>query len=61
MADKTIKIQLIRGLAGKNKKNIRTLEGLGLRKVNQIKEHKDTPTIRGMIRAVQHMLKIIEN
>ncbi len=61
MAEKTVKVQLVRGLAGKSKKNIRTLEGLGLYKLNQIKEHKDTPSIRGMIKAVQHFLKIIEN
>jgi len=61
MAGKTIKIQLIRGLAGKSGKNIRVLEGLGLRKVNQIKEHQDTPSIRGMIEAVQHFVKIIES
>lgn len=37
-----------------------TLRALGLRRLGQTVEHENTPTIRGMIRAVQHLLKVKE-
>ena len=38
----------------------RTVRGLGLRKMNQTVVHNDTPAIRGMIFAVQHLLSVKE-
>ncbi len=35
-----------------------TLIGLGLNKMNRSRELEDTPSIRGMIAKVQHMLKV---
>ena len=37
-----------------------TLQALGLKKLNQIVEHNDTPQIRGMINAVKHLVRIVE-
>lgn len=37
-----------------------TLDALGLRKLNRVKEHDDTPTIRGMINKVSHLVTIVE-
>lgn len=58
---KTIKVKLIRGLAGKSELQKKTIYSLGLRKINEVQEHQDNPVIRGMIRKVSHMLQIIEN
>lgn len=38
----------------------RTMEALGLRKMNQSNEFTDTPQIRGMIRKVSHLIKVEE-
>jgi len=35
-----------------------TLIGLGLNKMHKTRELEDTPEVRGMIRKVQHMLKV---
>lgn len=37
-----------------------TLIGLGLNKMNRTKELEDTPSVRGMVNSISHMVKIIE-
>jgi len=37
-----------------------TLIGLGLNKINRTRELEDTPSVRGMIRKVRHMVKVEE-
>ncbi len=61
MAEKTIKIKLKKSVIGEKPKARKTVRALGLRKLNQIKEHKDTPQIRGMIRRVNHLVEIVED
>ena len=53
-----IKITLVRSGIGKTKKIRRTLTGLGLTKLNKSVIHKNTPSIRGMINKVSHMVEI---
>ena len=36
-----------------------TLIGLGLNRINRVRELEDTPSVRGMIRKVQHMVTIL--
>ncbi len=36
-----------------------TLVGLGLNKMNRVRELQDTPEVRGMIRKVQHMVEVV--
>ncbi|KGN79101.1 50S ribosomal protein L30 [Porphyromonadaceae bacterium COT-184 OH4590] len=38
----------------------RTLDALGLHKMNQIVEHDDTPAIMGMVKTVHHLVKILD-
>ena len=38
----------------------RTLVALGLRKISQVVEHEDNPTLRGMIKKVHHLVTVIE-
>jgi len=38
----------------------RTLEALGLRKMNQVVEHEATPTILGMVNKVKHLISVEE-
>jgi large subunit ribosomal protein L30 len=37
-----------------------TLVGLGLNKLNRVRELEDTPAVRGMIRKVSHLVTIVE-
>ena len=37
-----------------------TLVGLGLNKMNRTRELEDTPSVRGMVRKVSHLVEIIE-
>ncbi|MDY6206112.1 MAG: 50S ribosomal protein L30 [Prevotella sp.] len=56
----TIKIKQIKSKIGYPIDQKRTLEALGLRKISQVVEHEDTPSIRGMIRKVHHLVTIVE-
>ena len=38
----------------------RTLEALGLKKIGQVVEHEDTPSVLGMINKVKHLVSIVE-
>ena len=38
----------------------RTIASLGLRRLNQTVEHEDTPSIRGMVRKLAHLLEVNE-
>ena len=37
-----------------------TLKGLGLNKMNRTRELEDTPAVRGMVNAIPHLVKIVE-
>ena len=56
----TIKIKQIRSRINAPKDQKRTLDTLGLRKMNQVVEHNSTPAILGMVNKVQHMVTIVE-
>ena len=55
-----IKIQQVRSQIKCPKVQKLTLQALGLKKLNQIVEHNDTPQIRGMINAFKHLVRIVE-
>ena len=55
-----IKIKQIKSRIGSPKDQTRTLDALGLRKMNAVVEHDDTATIRGMITKVNHLVTIVE-
>jgi len=60
MAKKTLKVTLVRSSSGRNPLHKKTLQGLGLRKINQAVELEDTPSIRGMINQTSYLLKVEE-
>ncbi len=60
MAEKTLKVTLKRSLIGEKPKARATAETLGLRKIRQTVEHPDTPTVRGMIHKVRHLVEVEE-
>lgn len=56
----TIKVQQVRSRIKCPKVQKLTLDALGLKKMNQVVEHNDTPQIRGMINAVKHLVRVVE-
>lgn len=56
----TIKVKQIKSKIGAPLDQKRTLSCLGLRKISQIVEVDDTPSIRGMIRKVHHLVTVVE-
>ncbi len=60
MAKKTITVKQIRSVIGATKEQRGTVIGLGLKKINATKVLEDTPSVRGMVRKVAHLVTIIE-
>ena len=55
-----IKIKQVRSRIGRPKDQKRTLDALGLRKMNQEVEHNATPQILGMVRKIKHLITVVE-
>ena len=54
----TIKIKQVRSRINCPKDQKRTMDALGLRKINKVVEHKATPSILGMIEKVKHLVSV---
>lgn len=55
---KTIRVRQIGSPIGRPKDQRATLIGLGLNKMHRVKELEDTPSVRGMINKVHHLVRI---
>lgn len=55
-----IKVTQVKSQIGRLQNQKRTLEALGLRKINQVVEHEVTPQILGMVKKVQHLISVEE-
>jgi large subunit ribosomal protein L30 len=60
MADKKLKITQMKSIIDNTKRQKRTVEALGLKRIRHSVVHKDTPQIRGMINAVKHLVTVEE-
>ncbi|MEX1125984.1 MAG: 50S ribosomal protein L30 [Acidimicrobiia bacterium] len=60
MAVKTVKVTLKRSVIGEKPKTRATVESLGLHKLHQTREHADTPSLRGMLARVRHLVEVEE-
>ena len=56
----TLKVTLVRSLNGRLKAHKACVHGLGIRRMHQTVEVKDTPDNRGMINKAYYMLKVEE-
>jgi len=59
-AKKTIVVKQIRSAARRPAVQTATLKGLGLNKLNRTRELEDTPSVRGMVNSISHLVVIIE-
>ena len=58
--NKTVFVTLVRSPIGYTKDQKQTVLALGLRRMHQTIEHRDTPAVRGMIRKVEHLVQVEE-
>ena len=59
-SDKVIRVTLVRSPIGYTKDQRATARALGLRRLHQTVEHKDTPSLRGMIQKIVHLVQVEE-
>ncbi|MBP5596515.1 50S ribosomal protein L30 [Pseudobutyrivibrio sp.] len=57
---KKLRVTLVKSTIGAVPKNKKTVEALGLRKVNKTVELPDNDSVRGMLRMVNHLVKVEE-
>jgi large subunit ribosomal protein L30 len=55
-----LKISLVKSMVGRPEKHRKVLRGMGLTKLNRTVELEDTPSIRGMVQKVVHLVKMEE-
>lgn len=58
MANKTVKVTLVRSVIGRIPAHRETVKGLGLRRIGHSVVLEDTPSVRGMINKVQYLVKV---
>jgi large subunit ribosomal protein L30 len=56
----TIKIEYFRSMIQAPVKHKKVVKGLGFTRLNQVVEREDTPSIRGMVRTIPHLVRIID-
>jgi len=60
LTEKIVRITLVRSAIGYSKKHKDTVRALGLRRLHQTVEHVDTPTLRGMLYKINHLVVVEE-
>jgi len=55
-----IRIKQIKSRIGRSKDQRRTLDALGLKKINSVVEHNATAQILGMVKKVSHLITVVE-
>ena len=61
MAQKTLRIEQIGSPIRREGDQRATLIGLKLNKLHRVSELEDTPSVRGMIRKVQHLVRVVSD
>ena len=59
-SNKTLRITQVKSKIGYKPKAKATLAALGLRKMQQVVEHQDSPQIRGMIKNIPYLIEVEE-
>jgi large subunit ribosomal protein L30 len=56
MATKMFKVKLVKSPIGAKSNHVATVQGLGLKRRGQVRELIDTPSTRGMVNTVRHLV-----
>ncbi|KSV63240.1 50S ribosomal protein L30 [Ensifer sp. ENS10] len=60
LAKKTVTVEQIGSPIRRPAVQRQTLIGLGLNKMHRVRTLEDTPSVRGMIRTVQHLVRVVD-
>ena len=60
MSKKSLKVTQVKSGIGFDQRQRATLRGLGLRRLHQTVSLEDNPAVRGMLRAVRHLVSVEE-
>ena len=55
---KTVKVRLVRGLRGTQSRHRLSVKALGLNKLNDVRELKDSPQVRGLITQLHFLVRV---
>lgn len=58
---KTVRVTLVKSAIGYSERHKKTVRALGLKRLHQTVEHADSPTLRGMLMLVNHLVRIEES
>lgn len=58
--EKRVRVMLVKSPIGYSQRQKDTVKALGLRRMHQTVEHVDSPTIRGMIAKVSHLVLVMD-
>jgi large subunit ribosomal protein L30 len=58
MAEKTVTVRLVKGLRGCQARHRLSVKALGLNKINDVRELKDSPSVRGLINQVHYLVRV---
>ena len=58
--DSLLKVTMVKSMIGRPEKHRKVLKGMGLKKMNKTVILKDSPSNRGMISSVRHMVRVEE-
>lgn len=59
-AEKTVRVRLVKGLRGVQARHRLSVKALGLGKINDVSELKDSPQVRGLINTVYYLVRVEE-
>lgn len=54
----TVRVRLVKSLAGSQRRHRLSVRALGLRKLNDVRELEDTPSVRGLINKVNYLVRV---
>ena len=54
----TVKVRLVKGLRGAQGRHRLSVNALGLRKINDVRELKDSPSVRGLINQLHYLVRV---
>ena len=58
MSDKTVKVRLVKGLRGCQQRHRLSVKALALNKINDVRELKDSPSVRGLINQLHYLVRV---
>ena len=59
-ASGTVKVRLVKGLRGTQARHRLSVKALGLNKLNDVRELKDSPSVRGLINQLHYLVRVEE-